>query len=107
MQNTLTAQEATIASMAGLLESLASHYGQMAGALKESEAGEAFSEEDLQSMHPLLGNLISQTYQLRLDMNRDTEELPAIMSELEENAKSIEGHQYASIYSFFSVTNFA
>lgn len=40
-------------------------------------------------------------------MNRDTEELPAIMSELEENAKSIEGHQYATIYPFFSVTNFA
>lgn len=74
MQNTLTAQEANIASMAGLLESLASHYDQMAGALKESEAGEAFSEEDLQNM------------------NRDTEELPAIMSELEENAKAIEGH---------------
>jgi autophagy-related protein 17 len=58
MQNTLTAQEATIASMAGLLESLASHYDQMAGALKDSEAGEAFSEEDLQSMHPLFENLI-------------------------------------------------
>jgi autophagy-related protein 17 len=58
MQNTLTAQEATIASMAGLLESLASHYDQMAGALKDSEAGEAFSEEDLQSMHSLFENLI-------------------------------------------------
>jgi hypothetical protein len=34
--------------MAGHLESLASHYDQMAGALRESEAGEVFSEEDLQ-----------------------------------------------------------
>ena len=36
--------------MAGHLESLASHYEQMAGALRESEAGEAFSEDDLQGM---------------------------------------------------------
>jgi autophagy-related protein 17 len=34
--------------MASHLESLASHYDQMAGALRESEAGEVFSEEDLQ-----------------------------------------------------------
>ncbi|KAF7968960.1 hypothetical protein HWV62_28749 [Athelia sp. TMB] len=58
--------------MAGHLESLASHYEQMAGALRESEAGEAFSEDDLQ------------------DMNRDTEELPSIMAELEESILSIE-----------------
>lgn len=39
--------------MANHLESLASHYGQMAGAMQESEAGEAFSEDDLQSeRHP-------------------------------------------------------
>jgi autophagy-related protein 17 len=44
----------------------------MADALKESEAGEIFGEEDLQ------------------DMNRDTEELPSIMAELEEQALSIE-----------------
>lgn len=34
--------------MASHLESLASHYDQMAETLKESEAGEAFSEEDIQ-----------------------------------------------------------
>lgn len=40
--------------MAGHLESLAGHYDQMAGALKESEAGEQFAEEDLQGTrhHP-------------------------------------------------------
>jgi len=34
--------------MARHLESLASHYEQMAAALKGSEIGESFSEEDLQ-----------------------------------------------------------
>ena len=34
--------------MARHLESLASHYDQMATALKSSEVGESFSEEDLQ-----------------------------------------------------------
>ncbi|KZP33352.1 hypothetical protein FIBSPDRAFT_721504, partial [Athelia psychrophila] len=58
--------------MANHLESLASHYEQMAGAMRESEAGEAFSQDDLQ------------------DMNRDTEELPSIMAELEEGIRSIE-----------------
>ena len=37
--------------MARLLESLAVHYGQMAAALKDSEAGESFSEEDLQGKY--------------------------------------------------------
>ncbi|KAH7912803.1 autophagy protein Apg17-domain-containing protein [Hygrophoropsis aurantiaca] len=67
----LTAQEKTSTHMAGHLESLAGHYDQMASALRESEAGEIFSEEDLQ------------------DMNRDTDELPSIMGELEEGTKSI------------------
>jgi autophagy-related protein 17 len=34
--------------MARHLESLAAHYDQMATALKDSEAGEMYSEEDLQ-----------------------------------------------------------
>lgn len=34
--------------MARHLESLATHYDQMAAALKDSEAGETYSEEDLQ-----------------------------------------------------------
>jgi len=38
--------------MAHHLESLASHYDQMAEALREGEAGEVFSEEDLQSSSP-------------------------------------------------------
>ncbi|KAF8207617.1 autophagy-related protein 17 [Mycena galopus ATCC 62051] len=66
MDRLLTAQDGKITVMARHLESLAAHYDQMAGALNDIEsAGETFSEEDLQAM------------------NRDTEELPSIMKELE------------------------
>ncbi|KAF8206582.1 autophagy-related protein 17 [Mycena galopus ATCC 62051] len=72
MDRLLTAQDGKITVMARHLESLAAHYDQMAGALNDIEsAGETFSEEDLQAM------------------NRDTEELPSIMKELEECLTSI------------------
>ncbi|KAF7312338.1 Kinase activator [Mycena indigotica] len=67
----LSTKDNTITAMARHLESLAAHYDQMAGALNEAEDGEAFGEEDLQAM------------------NRDTEELPSIISELEESLASI------------------
>ncbi|KAG2133664.1 autophagy-related protein 17 [Suillus bovinus] len=72
IEDILNAQQQPSELMARHLSSLTSHYEQMADALKESEAGEIFSEEDLQ------------------DMNRDTEELPSIMAELEEQALLIE-----------------
>ncbi|KAF8907319.1 autophagy protein Apg17-domain-containing protein [Gymnopilus junonius] len=75
VQRTVTAQEQFVNSMATLLESLASHYDGMASALKDTEGGEVFSEEDIQSM------------------NRDTEELPIIMKELEDNADAIDGYR--------------
>lgn len=68
----LSIQEHTTIDMAKHLESLTEHYEQMASALHDSETGEVFSEEDMK------------------EMNRDTEELPAIMSELEDNVKEIE-----------------
>ncbi|KAH7884531.1 autophagy-related protein 17 [Phlebopus sp. FC_14] len=68
----LSAQEKTTTEMAERLESLTSHYEQMAGALHDSEAGIVFSEEDLQ------------------DMNRDTDELPSIMAELEDGVSSVQ-----------------
>ncbi|KAJ7903658.1 autophagy protein Apg17-domain-containing protein [Mycena olivaceomarginata] len=71
MDTLLRTQDEKITVMARHLESLAAHYDQMAGALNETEAGEVFSEEDLQAM------------------NRDTEELPSIMNELEESLASI------------------
>lgn len=72
IEDMLNAQQQPSELMARHLSSLTSHYEQMADALKESEAGEIFGEEDLQ------------------DMNRDTEELPSIMAELEEQSLSIE-----------------
>ncbi|KAJ2922864.1 hypothetical protein H1R20_g14249, partial [Candolleomyces eurysporus] len=74
MQDILIAEDAVIASMAEKLESLAGHYDGMAGALKDSEAGEVFADEDLENM------------------NRDTEELPVIMGELDESAGEIEDY---------------
>ncbi|KAF8072011.1 autophagy protein Apg17-domain-containing protein [Lyophyllum atratum] len=75
IEEILAVQDVTITTMAAHLESLTSHYGQMANALEESEAGEAFSDDDLQ------------------DMNRDTNELPSIMAELEEGTDTIEEHR--------------
>ncbi|KAJ7104240.1 autophagy-related protein 17 [Mycena belliarum] len=71
MDKLLSAQDETITVMARHLESLAAHYDQMAGALHESEAGEEFSDEDLQAM------------------NRDTDELPSIINELDDCLFSI------------------
>ncbi|KAJ3510117.1 hypothetical protein NLJ89_g4851 [Agrocybe chaxingu] len=73
-QDIVTSQEHIVTTMAGVLENLAGHYDNMAGALKDTEAGEAFSEEELQVM------------------NRDTEELSTIMAELEGNLLSIDGY---------------
>ena len=58
MDKLLTTQDEKITLMARHLESLAAHYDQMAGALHESEAGEIFSEEDLEGRFhtPLVQN---------------------------------------------------
>ncbi|KAF8588224.1 hypothetical protein K439DRAFT_669529 [Ramaria rubella] len=68
----LLLQERTSAGMASHLESLAAHYDQMATALKEKEAGEELSEEDMTVFV------------------RDTAELPSVIAELEESIASIE-----------------
>ncbi|KAF9061421.1 autophagy-related protein 17 [Rhodocollybia butyracea] len=71
IEQLITSQDSAKVGMASHLESLAAHYDQMVNAMRESEAGDAFSEDDLQ------------------DMNRDTEELPSILAELEENLASV------------------
>jgi len=68
----LRQQEDTSTTMANHLESLAAHYDQMATALKEKEAGEELSEQDMEVFV------------------RDTAELPAIIADLEESITSIE-----------------
>jgi len=82
--------------MAALLENLASHYDGMASALRETELekGEAFSEEDMQgSSGGILVYIDIYCACVLAVMNRDTEELPAIMAELEESVHAIEGYQ--------------
>ena len=49
VQAAITRQEDNATSMAGLLVNLASHYDQMAGALKDTESGEVFSEGEMWS----------------------------------------------------------
>lgn len=68
----LELQENVGIHMAEQLEGLAVHYEQMERAQGESEAGEAFHEEDLQ------------------EMNRDTEELPVILGELGDDFNAID-----------------
>ncbi|KLO17130.1 hypothetical protein SCHPADRAFT_822029 [Schizopora paradoxa] len=60
-------QERLSTSMAGHLESLSSHYEQMSMVLQDKESGVEFSEEDL------------------LDINRDMDELPSIIGDLEDD----------------------
>jgi len=57
MQEIISSQEGISTSMANLLESLASHYDEMAKALKETESGEVFTEEDLQSTNSCFPSL--------------------------------------------------
>ncbi|KAG5721930.1 Autophagy-related protein 17 [Termitomyces sp. T112] len=68
----LAEQDTRITTMASHLESLASHYEQISNALQEKEAGEEFNDEDIDAM------------------NRDTNELPSIMVEIDECADAIE-----------------
>ncbi|CAK5268746.1 unnamed protein product [Mycena citricolor] len=72
-------QDNTITVMARHLESLAAHYEQMAIALNDHESGEPFGEEDLQAM------------------NRDTDELPSIIKELEDCLTAIINAQYVLV----------
>ncbi|KAH8100023.1 autophagy protein Apg17-domain-containing protein [Cristinia sonorae] len=67
----INAQEDASASMATLLTSLAQHYDQIVDALHRSEAGTIFEVTEIE------------------DMNRDTDELPSVVSDLEREISSI------------------
>ncbi|KAH9902806.1 autophagy protein Apg17-domain-containing protein [Cubamyces lactineus] len=69
------AQADTASTMAKHLESLAHHYGNMQNAMHDFEAGEEFTEDDMQGM------------------NSDADALPGIIIELEEGVRSIEAHR--------------
>jgi len=72
VQKILSTQEHWTTEMANQLEGLAEHFEKMEVALRESEAGETFSEGDIQ------------------EMMRDAEELPVILAELEHAWKAVE-----------------
>jgi len=72
VQKVLSTQEQWTTEMANQLEGLAEHFQKMEDALKESEAGEKFSEDDIQ------------------EMMRDAEELPVILAELEDASRAVE-----------------
>jgi len=95
IQDIIAEQETLAHSMASLLESLVSHYDGMESALKDIENGETFSEEELQSTSKL--NIIygRKLFINTIDpaMNRDTEELHAIMNEMEQSADTIDRYQ--------------
>lgn len=54
MDNIFSSQETISTDMANHLSSLTRHYDQMVQALHESEAGEVFSEADIQGMSPIV-----------------------------------------------------
>ncbi|TCD70232.1 autophagy- protein 17 [Steccherinum ochraceum] len=68
----VTSQEDASANMATLLTNLAHHYDQIVDVLHESEAGTVFDPSEIE------------------DMNRDTDELPRVISDLEQNMSSIQ-----------------
>ncbi|KAH0832924.1 autophagy protein Apg17-domain-containing protein [Lanmaoa asiatica] len=93
IESLLVSQEKTTTGMARHLESLASHYDQMANALHDSEAGISHSEEEMQGRHSRIMVLGHHNTNF-VAMHRDTDELPAIMAELEEDVHSIqEAHE--------------
>ena len=92
IQPIVSTQEITTTAMAKHLESLASHFEQMESTLNDCEAGEELSEEDLRGMDIRLTISFVITYH-DPEMNRDTDELPAIMAELEESVNVIQEAQ--------------
>ena len=102
VQAAITRQEVIVASMAGLLVNLASHYDQMAGALKDTESGEVFSEGEMWSKSFLLFNSLLRSCSCIIAMNRDTEELPRIMADIEQHSHNIGDDQWVFYRIFLS-----
>ena len=69
LQKVLSTQEHWTTEMAHQLESLTEHFEKMEDALRESEAGEKFSEDDIQGKH-YLGVIACALWRLKR-MSRD------------------------------------
>ena len=84
-------QEATSHKMAEHLESLVHHYQNMSQMMHDFEAGEEFSDADMQGAFGVYTPRC--TIDPSTEMNQDTEALPVIIGHLEDGAKSIETQQ--------------
>ncbi|KAF4571301.1 autophagy protein 17 [Pleurotus pulmonarius] len=72
IEKEISTQHELMHAMAKHLESLTCHYDEMSNALHDGENGEVFTDDDMEAM------------------NRDTDELPAIMAELEDSVSVIQ-----------------
>ena len=80
--------------MANHLEGLTSHYDEMAAALRDKESGEEISEEDLQGLFVYLPCQSFNHWGVQnVEMNRDTDELPSIIADLEDDVASVTNSQ--------------
>jgi hypothetical protein len=80
--------------MAHQLESLTEHFEKMEVALRDSEAGEMFSEDDIQGTHRHGLIACTSCSSVCQEMMRDAEELPVILAELEDAWTVVERSQY-------------
>jgi hypothetical protein len=98
VQEILSTQVHWTTEMAHQLVGLAEHFGKMEVALKDSEAGVRFGEDDIQGTQSCIVRLCgdSGTFQ---EMMRDAEELPIILAELEDAWKVVERSLYVLVCS--------
>lgn len=97
VRDVFATQENVTANMAKHLESLASHYDQMAAALRDKETGMVFNEEDLQGRAAVSIHYYENSDSRMAEMRRDMEELPSVISELESDSGIIQSCLYATI----------
>ena len=102
VQEILSTQVHWTTEMANQLVGLAEHFEKMEVALKDSEAGERFGEDDIQGKRSralyVCGD--SGTFQ---EMMRDAEELPVILAELEDAWRVVERSLYVIVCSTVSL----
>ena len=96
VQDIVSSQENLVRSMASGLENLVMHYDNMANTLKGSESGVDFTDEELVGEFKTFFLPSLASIERNIVMNRDTQELAAIMSEMERDMKVIEEFWYAS-----------
>lgn len=92
MDEIFASQEAISESMADHFSSLARHYHEMRDVEAQRETGEIFHEVDIQSLSMSVAEYIASLTKYSV-MNRDTEELPAIIADLEQSMSTLRGYE--------------